>query len=79
MNNNDDVFRSCESNYLDPDYENDLYESSWGEDSVNFVTCELCGERYYENEIIRPNGIDICVYCAEDIVDTWKEKWRRKK
>lgn len=78
MNNNEDVLRSCERNYLDPDYENDIYTSSWGDDAIKLVTCELCGERYYEHEIIRPNGIEICEYCAEDIVDTWKEKRRKR-
>lgn len=73
-NNNDDVLRECESNYLDPDFDNNIYTSSWGADAINLVTCELCGERYCENEILRAAGIDICMYCAEDIVDAWTKR-----
>ena len=81
--NNDDILRDCENKFLDPDYGDDISISKWGGDMVQLKTCEICNERYTENEVLRVDGIDICEYCAEMIAEAWDEMiaeaWERRQ
>ena len=71
---NDDKFRECEGNYLDPDFDNDIGVSKWNIEDMNLATCEICDELYYDHEIINVDGLRICIYCAENIVDAWNKR-----